>query len=184
MYKIIRSKRKTIAIKVCDDGSVIIKAPRFASKAQIYSFINTKTDWIEKTQKKVKERGARLATVGKLTEIELKELVAAAKEHIPERVAYFAPAVGVKYGKITIRKQRSRWGSCSSAGNLSFNALLMLTPTEVLDGVVVHELCHIKQMNHSAAFYREVSRILPDYKERNKWLKENGHTLLERLPNQ
>ena len=59
MYKIIRSKRKTIAIKVCDDGPVIIKAPRFASKAQIYSFINTKTDWIEKTQKKVKERGAR-----------------------------------------------------------------------------------------------------------------------------
>ena len=151
MYKIIRSKRKTIAIKVCDDGSVIIKAPRFASKAQ--------------------------------TETELKELVAAAKEHIPERVAYFAPAVGVKYGKITIRKQRSRWGSCSSAGNLSFNALLMLAPPEVLDGVVVHELCHIKQMNHSAAFYREVSRILPDYKERNKWLKENGHTLLERLPN-
>lgn len=183
MYKIIRSKRKTIAIKVCDDGSVIIKAPRFASKAQIYSFINTKTDWIEKTQKKVKERGARLATVEKLTETELKELVAAAKEHIPERVTYFAPAVGVKYGKITIRKQRSRWGSCSSAGNLSFNALLMLAPPEVLDGVVVHELCHIKQMNHSAAFYREVSRILPDYKERNKWLKENGHTLLERLPN-
>lgn len=111
MYKIIRSKRKTIAIKVCDDGSVIIKAPRFASKAQIYSFINTKTDWIEKTQKKVKERGARLATVGKFTETELKELVAAAKEHIPERVAYFAPAVGVKYGKITIRKQRSRWAA-------------------------------------------------------------------------
>jgi len=59
----------------------------------------------------------------------------------------------------------------------------MLAPPEVLDGVVVHELCHIKQMNHSAAFYREVSRILPDYKERNKWLKENGYTLLERLPN-
>ena len=89
MYKIIRSKRKTIAIKVCDDGSVIIKAPRFASKAQIDAFVNEKTDWIEKTQKKVKERGARLATVVKLTETELKELVAAAKEHIPERVAYF-----------------------------------------------------------------------------------------------
>lgn len=137
--------------------------------------------------KKNTEKGQRTrrapCTVGKLTETELKELVAAAKEHIPERVAYFAPAVGVKYGKITIRKQRSRWGSCSSAGNLSFNALLMLAPPEVLDGVVVHELCHIKQMNHSAAFYREVSRILPDYKERNKWLKENGHTLLERLPN-
>ena len=148
--------------------------------------------------KKNTEKGQRTrrapCTVGKLTETELKELVAAAKEHIPERVAYFAPAVGVKYGKITIRKQRSRWGSCSSAGNLSFNALLMLAPPEVLDGVVVHELCHtlhknhgakfhLKQMNHSAAFYREVSRILPDYKERNKWLKENGHTLLERLPN-
>lgn len=183
MYKIIRSKRKTIAIKVCDDGSVIIKAPRFASKTQIDSFVNAKTDWIEKTQKKIKERSARLAEVEKLTETELKALVKEAKEYIPERVAHFAPAVGVKYGKITIRKQRSRWGSCSSAGNLSFNALLMLAPPEVLDGVVVHELCHIKQMNHSAAFYREVTRVLPDYRERNKWLKENGHKLIERLPN-
>ncbi len=183
MYKIIRSKRKTITIKICEDGSVIIKTPRFASKAQIDAFVNAKTDWIEKTQRKIKERSARLAAVEKLTETELKELVNAAKEYIPKRVAYFAPAVGVKYGKITIRKQRSRWGSCSSTGNLSFNALLMLAPPEALDSVVVHELCHIKQMNHSAAFYREVTRVLPDYKERNKWLKENGHTLLERLPN-
>lgn len=183
MYKLIRSKRKTIAIKVCNDGSVIIKAPRFASKAQIAAFVNAKTDWIEKTQRKIKERSARLAGVEKLTETEFKALVDSAKTYIPERVEYFAPAVGVKYGKITIRKQRSRWGSCSSVGNLSFNALLMLAPPEVIDGVVVHELCHIKQMNHSAAFYREVTRVLPDYKERNKWLKENGHTLLERLPN-
>ena len=171
MYKIIRSKRKTIAIKVCDDGSVIIKAPRFASKAQIYSFINTKTDWIKKTQKKVKERGARLATVGKLTETELKELVAAAKEHIPERVAYFAPDVGVKYGKITIRKQRSRWGSCSSAGNLSFNALLMLAPPEVLDGVVVHELCHLLEPNHGPGFHALMDRVMPDWPARKKKLQ-------------
>ena len=159
MYKIIRSKRKTIAIKVCDDGSVIIKAPRFASKAQIYSFINTKTDWIKKTQKKVKERGARLATVGKLTETELKELVAAAKEHIPERVAYFAPAVGVKYGKITIRKQRSRWGSCSSRNDLSLSLHLMKLPDRLIDYILIHELCHTLHRNHGPAFHALLDRM-------------------------
>ena len=106
-----------------------------------------------------------------------------AQQYLPGRVAELCRKLGFRCGKVTVRNSRTRWGSCSSAGNLSFNALLMLAPPEVLDGVVVHELCHIKQMNHSAAFYREVSRILPDYKERNKWLKENGHTLLERLPN-
>ena len=106
-----------------------------------------------------------------------------AQQYLPGRVAELCRELGFRCGKVTVRNSRTRWGSCSSAGNLSFNALLMLAPSEVLDGVVVHELCHIKQLNHSAAFYREVSRILPDYKERNKWLKENGHTLLERLPN-
>ena len=76
------------------------------------------------------------------------------------------------YGRITIRAQRSRWGSCSSKGNLNFNCLLMLTPSEIRDYVVVHELCHRIELNHSAYFWAEVARILPDYKECRKWLIE------------
>ena len=104
------------------------------------------------------------------------------KTIIPVRAAYFAPLVGVSYGRITIRSQHTRWGSCSSKGNLNFNCLLALVPPEVLDYVVVHELCHRKEMNHSPRFWAEVERILPDYKMSLKWLKENGTALIGRLP--
>ena len=92
-----------------------------------------------------------------------------------------APLVGVSYGGITIRAQKTRWGSCSSKGNLNFNCLLLLAPAEVLDYVVVHELCHRREMNHSPKFWAEVERVLPDYDARRKWLKENGPGLISRL---
>ena len=97
---------------------------------------------------------------------------------IPERVEYFAKVIGVTYGKITVRNQKTRWGSCSSKGNLNFNCLLMLAPPEVLDYVVVHELCHRKQMNHSKAFWLEVEKVLLNYKEVRKWLKEEGSQMI------
>ena len=99
---------------------------------------------------------------------------------IPQRAAYYAQRIGVSYGKITIRCQKTRWGSCSSKGNLSFNCLLMLTPPEVLDSVVVHELCHRKFMNHSQQFYQEVLKAYPEYRKWNRWLKKNGVVLLRR----
>ena len=104
-----------------------------------------------------------------------------AKVVIPEKVKHYAPIVGVDYGRITIRCQRTRWGSCSSKGNLNFNCLLMLMPDEVIDSVVVHELCHRKQMNHSAAFYSEINKVFPAYKQCQKWLKENGGTIMRKI---
>ena len=100
---------------------------------------------------------------------------------IPRRVEYFAKRIGVTYGRITIRNQKTRWGSCSSKGNLNFNCLLMLVPSEVLDYVVVHELCHRKEMNHSKAFWIEVEKVLPDYRDMVKWLKEEGSQIMQRL---
>lgn len=97
---------------------------------------------------------------------------------IPQRVRMFAPIVGVEYGRITIRMQKSRWGSCSSKGNLNFNCLLMAMPEEVRDYVVVHELCHRKQMNHSDKFWAEVEKVLPDYKVSRKWLRDNGEEIM------
>ena len=104
-----------------------------------------------------------------------------AAEVIPQRVAYFAQKIGVTYGRITIRNQKTRWGSCTAEGNLNFNCLLMEAPPEVLDSVVVHELCHRKEMNHSERFYAEVLRVFPDYWAQDKWLKENGHMLMAML---
>ena len=100
---------------------------------------------------------------------------------IPERVKYYAPLVGVNYGRITIRNQKTRWGSCSEQGNLNFNCLLVMMPMEVLDSVVVHELCHRKHMNHSKEFYAEVYKVFPQYDKWNKWLKENGSSFICRM---
>lgn len=97
---------------------------------------------------------------------------------IPQRIRKYAPIVGVEYGRITIRMQKSRWGSCSSKGNLNFNCLLMAMPEEIRDYVVVHELCHRKQMNHSDKFWAEVEKVLPDYKVSRKWLRDNGEEIM------
>lgn len=118
---------------------------------------------------------------GKLSKSEIKDLIDRGNEHIKKRVAYYAPLVGVTYGRVCVKKIRSRWGSCSSKGNLNFNCLLMLTPDEVIDSVVVHELCHRKHMDHSKEFYDEVLRVFPDYRKWDKYLKDNGRKLLERI---
>ena len=100
-----------------------------------------------------------------------------AKTVIPKRVRHFAEQMGENHGNITIKNQKKRWGSCSSAKNLNFNWRLILAPEEVLDYVVVHELCHLRQMNHSKEFWHEVEMVLPNYKVHKKWLEMNG-TLL------
>ena len=115
-----------------------------------------------------------------LSKEELQELVTQAVKLIPQKVHYYAQIIGVTYGRITIRNKRTRWGSCSGKGNLNFNCLLLLMPEEVLDYVVVHELCHRKEMNHSARFWEEVEKILPDYRQRRKWLKDNGGRIMDR----
>jgi len=96
-------------------------------------------------------------------------------------VKFYASQIGVTYGHITIRNQRTRWGSYSAKGNLNFNCLLMLTPTEVIDSVVVHELCHRKEMNHSDCFYAEVLRVFPDYWKWHGRLKEHGEAIMRRI---
>ena len=101
----------------------------------------------------------------------------AAEEYFPQRVEYLLPYTGGRYTRITIRAQRTRWGSCTSEGALSFNWRLILAPPRVLDYVVVHELCHLTHMNHSKDFWNAVARVMPDYREQEKWLKENGRRL-------
>ena len=98
----------------------------------------------------------------------------AAKEYIPDRTFYLANAYGFKVNKITIRNQKTRWGSCNSKGNLSFNLSLMKFSEEIIDYVIIHELCHLKFMNHSEDFWMLVSSFIPDYKERRKILKNRS----------
>lgn len=181
--QIIRSNRKTMAIEVNFDLSVIVRAPWYASQEEIERVLQEKEAWIHKHMEQIKQKKKQYEEmpVEKLTQDELKTLADKAREVIPGRVEYFATRIGVTYGRITIRSQKTRWGSCSSKGNLNFNCLLMLTPSEILDYVVVHELCHRKQMNHSKAFWREVEKEFPDYKNAVKWLKEEGGRIMWRL---
>ena len=177
---IIRSNRKTLSIQL-KSGEIIARAPLRMKDKDIYAFIESKKDWIEKHLAAINEREKKLSDTVPFTEDELKTLAERAKVIIPERVKYYAPKIGVSYGRITIRNQRTRWGSCSSKGNLNFNCLLVLFPPEVIDSVVVHELCHRKHMNHSPAFYAEVERVFPEYKRCSKWLKVNGAEYMARL---
>lgn len=175
-YEILRSARKTIAIQVKPDGIVVVRCPRRMKTEEIHSFVRSKSDWIEKHVAAIrKEQQPPFA------QEDIALLKRNTRELVESRTAHFAPLVGAEYGRIAIRAQHTRWGSCSSKGNLNFNCLLCLVPTEVLDYVVVHELCHRKQMNHSAAFWTEVERILPDYRICKQWLKEKGPALMARL---
>ena len=175
-FKLIRSNRKTVAIQVNPDLSITVRASRYASKREIDRIVEKNETWIYKHIEIIKKNKAdyEALNVEKLTSEEIKTLAEQALKLILQRVEYFAKQVGVDYGRITIRNQKTRWGSSSSKRNLNFNCLLMLAPAEILDYVVVHELCHRKEMNHSKAFWVEVEKVLPDYRESVKWLKEKG----------
>lgn len=170
-YELIRSDRKTISLQVKPDGRVIVRAPQRLAKYRVVRFVKDHEDWILKQQKKVEDyRETRHV----ITDEERRDGVQKALKIFPERTAYFAARMGVNYGRITIREQKTRWGSCSSAGNLNFNWRLVLMPPEILDYVVVHELAHRKEMNHSSKFWAIVEQEMPDYQERKQRLKELG----------
>ena len=178
---IIRTDRKTLSIQL-KHGEIIARAPLRMKDKEIYSFIVSKKSWIEKNLAKIEKREKVISEEQPFTQEEIRVLAEKAKTIIPERVKYYAPKIGVTYNRITIRCQRTRWGSCSSKGNLNFNCLLALFPNEVIDSVVVHELCHRKHMNHSPQFYTEIEKVFPEYKKWHKWLSDNGGVYMGRLP--
>lgn len=174
-YTIIRSRRKSLAIEITPRGEILVRAPLRLAKRDIQRFVESRQDWIANHLSKV-------PAVTPLTPNEHRTLILAAKEMLSAKAAFYAKQLDVTFGRITIRSQHTRWGSCSASGNLSFNCLLMLAPEDVQDYVVVHELCHRKHMDHSPAFWSEVEQILPDYRQQKAWLKEHGTSLLARLP--
>ena len=138
--EIIRSKRKTLAIQICPDGRILARAPHRMKDAEIMDFVRQKSRWIHKNLEKIREQRKKMAQeppVPQLSEQELQALADQALEILPDRVRYYARQIGVDYGRITIRNQKTRWGSCSGKGNLNFNCLLMLAPAEIQDYVAV-----------------------------------------------
>ena len=177
-YTLVRSDRKTIAIHITPAGTVEVRCPRHCSRRDVEAFVISKQDWILAHLEAI----SRQQALPKFSETELRALAKQAAESLPERVGQFAERMGVTYGRITIRSQKTRWGSCSAQGNLNFNCLLMLAPPEIRDYVVIHELCHRKHMDHSPAFWMLVQQHLPDWAQRRRWLKANGRTILAQMP--
>ena len=95
-------------------------------------------------------------------------------ERITQRVAYFAPKVGVTSDKLDVRELGHRWASCSPNGNLAFHWKCMMAPPKIIDYIVVHELCHFHHLDHSDAFWNEVDKVMPDFSARKEWLRKNG----------
>ena len=103
--------------------------------------------------------------------------ISKAGELLVERIRLYSSFTGLSPKKVAIKEQKTRWGSCSSKGNINLNWKLVMSPLPIVDYVVIHELCHMKEMNHSGKFWSLVEAVMPDYKVYKKWLKENGCTL-------
>ena len=164
--KIIRSRRKTIALCINRQGEAEVRAPYGCPQAVIERFIQKHQGWLDR---RLQEHRAQK----QYTPQEIEALRRRAKEVLPQRVAYYAARMGVEPTALKITSARTRYGSCSGKNSINFSLYLMEKSPRAIDYVVVHELAHIKQHNHSPAFYKEIEKILPDYKERIKELKKN-----------
>lgn len=166
--EIVYSTRRTIALTVARDGHLIVRAPIGTPKSRIEPLLALYADWIETHKARRAEVAAREAS---LTDADIRDLKKVARAYLTERTAYYAALMGLRFGKITITSAKTRFGSCNSKGNIAYSYRLMLYPEAAREYVVVHELAHLVQMNHSPAFYAVVERVLPDYKQRRALLK-------------
>ena len=179
-YNIKRSRRKTLSIEIQKDGVVLIRAPYSLPNEEIRKFLNEKHDWIVNHVNVSLSNVKDYRDLDPITMEEMHSLADEALSWVPKRVEQLAPLVGVTYGGITIRNQRTRWGSCSSKGNLNFNCLMMLFPEDVRNYIIIHELCHRREMNHSRRFWSLVEQADPDYKEHNEYIRREGEKIMYR----
>ncbi len=217
--KIIRSRRKTIALQVCNDATLIVKAPFGVRNDVIEKIVLKHHKWLEKKKKEILSRDLRFIKkeyvneesflfLGKYYRLKLvkvheteDELVLqdgcfylrgdvvnpkevfivwykkAAYEKISQRVYWYAQKRGLKYNQVKISNAQKRWGSCTHLDNLNFSWRLVMAPLPVIDYVVVHELVHLIEKNHSKSFWNKVRLLMPDYKSRRNWLRKNEYLL-------
>ena len=175
--KTIRSRRRTMELHIREDGALIVRAPRFVRDEAIHRFVREKSSWIEKARQRILERAKLAQDLQPLLPEEERGHKERALALLTERCGFFSGMMGVTYTHIGISGARSRWGSCSPRGRLRFNWRLAMAPAHVLDYVVVHELAHLKELNHSRRFWAQVAAILPDFREAKTWLKENAFLL-------
>jgi len=161
---------KGLKISIKQDGQVKVSIPTWMPFSLAEGFVMEKKDWIGDNLAKMRAKTSDSRMV--LGDADYGKHKESARAFIKERLNYYAPMYGYTVGTVAIRNQQTRWGSCSSKGNLNFNYKLFLLPLELADYVIVHELCHLREMNHSKRFWDLVSESLPDYRERRRNLKK------------
>lgn len=198
--KLIRSRRRSISLMISPDATLTVRAPFSTALEYIEKLVAEKRDWINKKQMKILKNGLPLRPkkfedgeeffyLGKLCKFhfenrknlgikERRENVIAwyrrqALQKITERADSFSKITGWKYRSIVITRAERRWGSCGPKNSINFSWKLIMAPLDVVDYVVVHELAHISEKNHSKRFWKKVFEVLPGYKGRRKWLREN-----------
>ena len=167
-YELIRSDRRTLALEITREGQVLVRAPHQATQDQIDDFLSARQDWLSSRLQRVRDHLAAHPTPDAA---QTQALRAKALEVLPERVRYYGSRMGLQPVSLTITGAKTRFGSCSSRGRISFSWLLMQYPREAIDYVVVHELAHLVHQNHGPAFYRLVASVLPDYRQREALLR-------------
>jgi predicted metal-dependent hydrolase len=215
--KIIRENRRTISIRVTDNATIIIKAPRHATQSDIDRALASHLQWINDRLHRASEKkqwtdqqfvdGKKLLYLGKVYQLKIIDNQAQplilkdnnfllskkyqprareifeqwyrrqASELFHKRARIYATLMGVSFNRLRLSSARTRWGSCSSNGNINIVWRLIMAPQFVIDYVIVHELAHLRHMNHSAAFWRLVGSVYPDYEQARQWLKQYGHFL-------
>ncbi len=167
--EIVRSKkRKTLMLSVNRAGVITVHAPHKMPDSTIWSFINEKQAWIEKSLLIQKQRAEAHPEP---TADEIKLLKQKAKEYLPKAVEYYGDLMGLRPTSVKITSAKTRFGSCSGKNGICFSYRLMMYPKEAIDYVVVHELAHIKHHDHSTSFWSLVAKYMPDYQKRRKLLK-------------
>ncbi len=177
---IVKQHRKSISIKIRNSSLIEVHAPFGIEDKDIDAFVEKHGDWINAKLAEMKEAESALNSIDVASKAEFDEKIELAKKIIPEKCAYYADMIGVDYGRITLKAQKTLFGSCSAAGNLNFNIALMFAPEKVLDYVIIHELCHLKEMNHSMDFWHEVEKVMKDYKVERQWLNDNGAMIMRK----
>lgn len=171
--EIIKTKRKTISLEIQREGRVIVRAPLGITERELEDFIESHKSWIERKRRLLEERKQQALSIkappsDEISPQEWKQI----KTSFAEAVEEYCHRMNVTVGRITIRDQKTRWGSCSAKGNVNFNYRLYYMPRELMEYVVVHELAHRKHMDHSARFWEEVARYCPKYRIHRKELKK------------
>lgn len=167
-YRLIRSRRRTVALEITREGEVVVRAPLRMPQRDIDAFVAAREGWL--TEHLARQKAYRQAHPTP-TDEEKEALRRRAKAYLPQRVEYYAALMGVTPTAVHITSARTRFGSCSGKNSISFSLYLMQYPTEAIDYVVVHELAHIRHHDHSPAFYAEVAKIMPDYRRRQALLR-------------